>query len=61
MTGADAIVVPTEVRAKADLLYRLLADIDSVIIAFSGGVDSAYLACTAASVNWLPPPAANIA
>ncbi len=50
MTGADAIVVPAEVRAKADLLHRLLADIDSVIIAFSGGVDSAYLACTAASV-----------
>lgn len=50
MTGAEAIAVPDEVRAKADRLYDLLAELDSVIIAFSGGVDSAYLACTAASV-----------
>ncbi|MGE3190448.1 MAG: asparagine synthase-related protein, partial [Vicinamibacterales bacterium] len=50
MTGADTVVVPDAVRAKARELERLIAGFDSVIVAFSGGVDSAYLACTARSV-----------
>ena len=35
-------------RAKADRLDALLHDLGSVVVAFSGGVDSAYLAVTAA-------------
>jgi uncharacterized protein len=33
--------------AKEQRLLELLAGLDSVIVAYSGGVDSAYLACTA--------------
>jgi uncharacterized protein len=36
--------------AKADHLRRILSDCESVLVAFSGGVDSAYLAVTAAQV-----------
>jgi pyridinium-3,5-biscarboxylic acid mononucleotide sulfurtransferase len=36
--------------AKADHLRRILTDCESVLVAFSGGVDSAYLAVTAADV-----------
>ncbi|MGH9385608.1 MAG: ATP-dependent sacrificial sulfur transferase LarE [Vicinamibacterales bacterium] len=46
---------PTEttssvLQAKADRLRRILSDYESVLVAFSGGVDSAYLAVTAAQV-----------
>jgi uncharacterized protein len=37
-------------QAKADHLRRILSDCESVLVAFSGGVDSAYLAVTAAQV-----------
>jgi uncharacterized protein len=37
-------------QAKADELRRILSDCESVLVAFSGGVDSAYLAVTAAQV-----------
>src|SRR5262245_45259115 len=37
-------------QAKADQLRRILSDCESVLVAFSGGVDSAYLAVTAAQV-----------
>ena len=36
-------------EAKERRLYELLASLDSAIIAFSGGVDSAYLAWAATS------------
>lgn len=34
-------------RIKEEALSRLLEDLRSVVVAFSGGVDSAYLACVA--------------
>ena len=37
-------------EAKAAHLRRILSDCESVLVAFSGGVDSAYLAVTAAQV-----------
>jgi uncharacterized protein len=37
-------------QAKADHLRRILSDCESVLVAFSGGVDSAYLAVTASQV-----------
>ena len=38
----------TELDAKARALVELLTGFESVVVAFSGGVDSAYLACVAA-------------
>jgi pyridinium-3,5-biscarboxylic acid mononucleotide sulfurtransferase len=40
----------SSLKAKADHLRRILSDCESVLVAFSGGVDSAYLAVTAAQV-----------
>jgi uncharacterized protein len=39
--------VTSEVSAKARALHDLLAGLDSVVVAYSGGVDSAYLAWAA--------------
>lgn len=56
MTGADganpldATRVPAALRAKEHHLHGILADLESVIVAFSGGVDSAYLAVAANTV-----------
>ena len=44
-TGTDAAL-----DAKARRLHELLAGFDSLIVAFSGGVDSAYLAYAATQV-----------
>lgn len=41
---------PASLDERAGRLYDLLAGFDSVIVAFSGGVDSAYLAWAATSV-----------
>ena len=42
--------VPAALRRKEQALHTILADLESVIVAFSGGVDSAYLALAATRV-----------
>jgi pyridinium-3,5-biscarboxylic acid mononucleotide sulfurtransferase len=42
--GADEVVVAAEAHAREEALRRLVSTFDSAVVAFSGGVDSAYLA-----------------
>lgn len=47
MTDTPTVAVSDAARAKQRRLEALLADLGSVVVAFSGGVDSAYLAVVA--------------
>jgi uncharacterized protein len=50
LTNRDLAPISSTLRAKEDALHEILANLDSVIVAFSGGADSAYLAYTATKV-----------
>ncbi len=47
MTGAPSAAVSGLARAKQQRLESMLGGLESVVVAFSGGVDSAYLAVVA--------------
>ncbi len=46
----EAVVVSPDAQAKEQHLRALLAEMDSVVVAFSGGVDSSYVAHVATEV-----------
>ncbi len=50
MSDASVLVDPDVARAKAERLDARLAALGSVVVAFSGGIDSAFLAVVAARV-----------
>lgn len=50
MSDASVFVIPDVTRTKAERLEARLSALGSVVVAFSGGIDSAYLAVVAASV-----------
>ena len=45
--GPPPAVEPQALEAKREKLYGILRDLDNVIVAYSGGIDSAYLAWAA--------------
>ena len=50
MSDASVFVDPDVARAKAERLDARLAALGSVVVAFSGGIDSAFLAVVATRV-----------